>query len=61
MRMDIGSFASFLLGRPTLLALRSSLSVDSGISEKSMALSGICFSFLTARLPRADDANRLIN
>jgi len=50
--------ASLLLGRPTRRAFFNSVSVDSGMSEKSIALSGICLTLLAARLPRADDADR---
>jgi hypothetical protein len=44
-------------GRPTRRARRSSSPVDSGISEKSILLSGIGFALFAARLARADDAN----
>ena len=55
--MAISCFAFPVFGLPTRLAPRSSASVDSGISEKSIRLSGIGFAFFPARLPRTDDAN----
>ena len=44
-----------LAGLPTRRARRSSSSVDSGMSEKSFCGSGICLTFLAARLPSTDD------
>src|SRR2546425_9725867 len=57
MRMAMSCLAWPLLGRPTRRARRSCSSVNSGISEKSIWLSGIGFPLFVARLPRADDAN----
>jgi hypothetical protein len=48
-----------VFGRPTLRARRSSSSVDCGISEKSIWLSGIGLAFFPARVPRADDPDCL--
>src|SRR6516165_1492576 len=42
-------FAPPLFGRPTRSARVSSRSVDSGISEKSIRLSGICLALFAAR------------
>jgi hypothetical protein len=47
-----------VFGRPTRRALRNSESVDSGMSEKSMLLSGVCLPLFAARFARANDANR---
>src|SRR5581483_11348225 len=44
-------------GLPTRRALFSSSSVDSGMSEKSIALSGIDLPLFAACRPRADDAD----
>lgn len=49
-----------LLGRPTRRARRSSASVDSGMSEKSIALSGIGLALFAARRARADDSDRFL-
>ena len=49
-------FAMPLDGRPTRRAARSSSSVDSGMSEKSICESGIGLTFPPARRPRADDS-----
>jgi hypothetical protein len=48
-----------VLGLPTRRARLSSASVDSGMSEKSIRLSGIGFSLFLARLPGADGTDRL--
>jgi hypothetical protein len=56
--MAINCFACADFGRPTRRARFSSASLDSGISEKSMRLSGIGLPLFPARLPRADDADR---
>src|SRR4029077_12423922 len=58
MRIAMSCFAFPVLGRPTRRARFSSLSVDSGISEKSIRLSCISFAFLRARPPRGNDTNR---
>src|SRR6516162_2872085 len=57
MRIAISRLALPLFGRPTRRARLSSWSVDSGISEKSIRLSGICFALFSAPLARTDDAN----
>src|SRR5262249_28559959 len=57
-RMAMSCLALPVFGRPTRRARFSSALVDSGMSEKSMRLSGICFPLLAARLASADDANR---
>ena len=44
-------------GRPTLRARRSSVLLDSGMSEKSSLLSGIGLTLFAGRLAGADDAN----
>ena len=53
--MAMSCFASPLLGRPTRRARLSSASVDSGMSEKSIALSEIGLTLFAARLPCADE------
>ena len=58
MAMSCLTFPDF--GLPTRRARRSSWSVDSGISEKLILLSGIGFAFFTGRLARADDTNRFL-
>ncbi len=45
--------ASPVFGRPTRTARFSSAAVDSGMSEKSIRLSGICLALFAARLPRS--------
>ena len=50
-------FAIPLDGRPTRRARRSSSSVDSGMSEKSICESDIGLTFPLARRPRADDSD----
>jgi hypothetical protein len=57
-RTAINCLACADLGRPTRLARRSSSSVDSGMSEKSISLSGVCLTFLATGLARADDSDR---
>ncbi len=57
MRMAMSCLALPVRGRPTRRARRSSSPVDSGMSEKSILLSGIGFALFAARLARADDAN----
>src|SRR5213592_2540856 len=58
MRMAMSCLGLPVLGRPTRRARFSSAPVVSGMSEKSIHLSGICSTLFAARLPRADDANR---
>lgn len=53
--MEMSCFVDADFGRPTLVARRNSSSVDSGISEKSISSSGICFALFAVRLPRTDD------
>src|SRR2546425_7079095 len=60
MRMAMSCLAWPLLGRPTSRARLSCSSVNSGISEKSIWLSGIGFPLFAARLSRADDANAFL-
>src|SRR2546425_2115876 len=60
MRMAMSCLAWPVLGRPTRRARLSCSSVNSGISEKSIWLSGIGFPLFAARLPRADDANAFL-
>jgi hypothetical protein len=59
MRMAMSCFAWLARGLPTRRARLSSASVDSGMSEKSIRVSGICFSLFLARLARADDTDCL--
>src|ERR1700686_2696865 len=47
-----------VLGRPTGRARLSSLSVDSGRSEKSIRSSCVSFAFFRARTARGDDTKR---
>jgi len=56
--MAMSCLALPVVGRPTRRARRSSASVDSGMSEKSILLSGVSLPFFAARFARADDANR---
>src|SRR6267143_880603 len=60
MRMAMSCLAWPLLGRPTRRARLSCSSVNSGISEKSIWLSGIGFPLFAARLPRTADANAFL-
>ena len=56
--MAINCFAMPLAGLPTLRIRLNCASVASGMSEKSICESGICLTFLPARLSCADDPNR---
>ena len=47
-----------VFGRPTRRARRNSASVDSGMSEKSMWLLGVCLALFATCFARADNANR---
>jgi len=58
-RMAINSLAYGDFGRPTPRARLSSASVNSGMSEKSIWLSAIGLALFAARLPRADNPNRI--
>ncbi len=55
--MAMSCLACPVLGRPTRRAPLSSLSVDRGMSEKSIRLSEIRLAFFAACLARADDAD----
>jgi len=55
--MAINCLASPVAGRPTRRMRLSCSSESSGMSEKSICKSGICLTFLAARLPGADDAD----
>src|SRR5215472_5367535 len=57
MRMAMSCLALPVVGRPTRRARRNSASDASGISERSMRLSGIGFALFARRAARADDAN----
>ena len=57
--MAISCLAAPLAGLPTRRARRSSSSVDSGMSEKSIFESGICLTLLAIRLSRANDTDRV--
>jgi hypothetical protein len=56
--MAINCFAMPLAGLPTRRMRFNSASVASGISEKSIWESGICFTLSLTRLPRTDDSDR---
>src|SRR5207253_164672 len=56
-RIAINCFALPLAGRPTRRPRRNSWSVASGMSERSIRLSGIRLALFPRRLPRTDDAN----
>src|ERR1700692_467624 len=58
MRIAMSCLAFPVLGRPTRRARLSSLSVDSGRSEKSIRSSCVGFTFLRARTARGDDTKR---
>jgi hypothetical protein len=58
MRIAISCLAFPDFGRPTRRARLSSLSVDSGRSEKSIRSSCVGFMFLRARPARGDDTKR---
>src|SRR5207302_2553103 len=59
MRMAMSCFAFPETGRPTLRARRNSVSVDSGMSERSSLLSGIGLALFAGLVARADDANNV--
>jgi hypothetical protein len=59
-RIAINCLAKPLAGRPTRRARRSSSSVASGMSEKSICESGICLTFFPTRLTSADDPDRFL-